>query len=78
MKGKKFPVIYTRSNNLKRHIDSVHKQIKEFPCEYCEETFVRAAVLDKHKNKYCKIKFMMVAAIVSVDAEHCNNRLCNF
>ena len=48
---------FSRSNNLKIHIDLNHKQINEFQCEYCEETFGRKLNLDKHLNKYCHIKF---------------------
>ena len=36
---------FTRMNNLQKHIDSTHKQIKEFQCEFCEGTFVTATIL---------------------------------
>ena len=56
----------TRINNLKRHIDSTHKQIKKFQCEYCAGMFVRATTLEKHKINYCQIKFMKALKCTNV------------
>ena len=39
---------FKRKDNLKSHIDTVHKGIKKFPCDYCSAGFVRKKHLDAH------------------------------
>ena len=44
--GKKF----TRSHDLKRHIQSLHSGVKEFTCNKCEKFFATRDILRRHKR----------------------------
>ena len=48
---------YTNKGNLKRHIDTIHKKIKNFECDKCEFKFYKKTKLKRHINSvHLKIK----------------------
>ena len=43
---------FDRAENLKKHIDKVHKRHKEHSCEFCENSFFHADHLEVHIKKF--------------------------
>ncbi len=41
---------FTRSHDLKRHIQSLHSDVKEFTCDKCEKSFATRDILHRHKR----------------------------
>ena len=39
---------FTRSQDLKRHIQSLHSGVKEFTCDKCEKSFATRDILRRH------------------------------
>ena len=40
---------FTRSNDLNRHVQSLHSGVKEFTCDKCEKSFSTRGILRRHK-----------------------------
>lgn len=47
--------VFKRSEHLKRHIRSVHSNIRPFHCKYCEKKFSRSDNLAQHLKTHYKI-----------------------
>ena len=41
---------FTRSHDLKRHVQSLHSGVKEFTCDKCEISFATRDALRRHKR----------------------------
>ena len=41
---------FTRSHDLKRHVQSLHSSVKEFTCDKCEKSFATRDTLRRHKR----------------------------
>ena len=41
---------FTRSHDLKRHVQSLHSGVKEFTCDKCEKSFATRDTLRRHKR----------------------------
>ena len=41
---------FTRSHDLKRHVQSLHSGVKEFTCDKCEKSFATRDILRRHKR----------------------------
>ena len=41
---------FTRSHDLKRHVQSLHSGVKEFTCDKCEKSFATRDTLGRHKR----------------------------
>ena len=49
---------FSQRSNLKRHVESAHKQVKKFQHEHCESSFGQKEKLNKHIINHCNTKFM--------------------
>jgi uncharacterized Zn-finger protein len=47
---------FTRSDNLKRDVQSYHSGEKSFPCDQCDKTFATKDKLNHHKKVHGKEK----------------------
>ena len=41
---------FTRSHDLKRHVQSLHSGVKEFTCDKCEKSIATRDILSRHKR----------------------------
>lgn len=67
--GKPFPCPncskqFKRSEHLKRHIRSVHSNIRPFHCKYCEKQFSRSDNLAQHLKTHYKINSNGTTSII--------------
>lgn len=48
------PKAFRRSEHLKRHVRSVHSNVRPFPCKFCEKKFSRSDNLAQHLRTHTK------------------------
>ncbi|CAO1366267.1 unnamed protein product [Diamesa serratosioi] len=77
-KCRQCPKSYAQANNLSRHMQSAHRQLRFF-CDLCDKSFTQSTTLKKHKHLKHNFDVLEKSAEVSIKNEkpitklfHCN------